>query len=88
MKSSKCCSHIIDDEVELKTNDLLKVRKASKADKQKGRSPQYCKSTRECCFQLNTQSLFFLYRMRSRDFWRGRAGQINWGITNSSSVFH
>lgn len=69
MKSSKYCSRIIDDEVELKTNDLLKVRKASKADKQKGRSPQYCKSARECCFQLNTQPLFFLYRMRSRDFW-------------------
>lgn len=59
MKSSKYCSRVIDDEVELKTNDLLKVRKASKADKQKGRSPQYCKSARECCFQLNTQPLFF-----------------------------
>lgn len=61
MKSSEYCSHIIDNEVELKTNDLLKamLSLASKADKQKVGSPLYCKSTRECCFQLNTTALIF-----------------------------
>lgn len=61
MESSEYCSHIIDNEVELKTNDLLKamLSLASKADKQKVGSPLYCKSTRECCFQLNTTALIF-----------------------------
>lgn len=59
MESSEYCSHIIDNEVELKTNHLLKalLSLASKADKQRVESPLYCKSTRECCFQLNTTAL-------------------------------
>lgn len=61
VESSEYCSRIIDNEVELKTNDLLKamLSLASKADKQKVGIPLYCKSTRECCFQLNTTALSF-----------------------------
>lgn len=61
MESSEYCSHIIDNEVELKTNHLLKalLSLASKADKQRVGSPLYCKSARECCFQLNTTALIF-----------------------------
>jgi len=42
--------------VELITNDLLKamLSLARKADKQRVGSPLYCKSTRECSFQINT----------------------------------
>lgn len=57
---SEYCSHIIDNEVELKASELLKamLSLASK-DKQKVGSPLYCKSTRECCFQLNAAALAF-----------------------------